>query len=107
MVLSAEQMVTSIESINENIVTDFSLKQNYPNPFNPATTIEFSLLNNSKVVLTVYNVLGQKVKELLNAELKQGVYHIDLNAEHLSSGLYFYELKSEGQSKILKMSLIK
>jgi hypothetical protein len=68
------------------------LQNNYPNPFNPSTTIEFSIPIQSDVHLYVYDLLGRRIKELVNENLKMGNYSVTLNASALASGIYFYEL---------------
>ncbi|MBU0558473.1 MAG: T9SS type A sorting domain-containing protein [Bacteroidetes bacterium] len=80
------------------IPSKFDLAQNYPNPFNPSTNIEFSLPLQSKVSLTVYNLLGEVVAELLNTVLPAGMHSYKWNAansgKNLSSGVYIYSLKA-------------
>jgi len=90
----------------------FSLEQNYPNPFNPATQINFSLASDSKVILKVYNVMGQEVKTLLNENRKAGFHHVNFDASDLSSGVYFYSIETSGDngnnfSAVKKMILLK
>lgn len=99
------------------IVTQYSLEQNYPNPFNPVTTIEYSIpaaqsnerqiLSTQLVTLKIYDMLGRKVAELVNQKQEQGNYKVEFNAHELSSGLYFYELKTESFRQTKKMVLIK
>ena len=72
--------------------SEFSLSQNYPNPFNPVTKISFSIPDNSYTKLTVYDISGKQVAELVNGELDAGSYNIDFDASHLSSGTYFYRI---------------
>jgi len=81
-----------------------TLEQNYPNPFNPATQIDFSLPVGAKTTLTVYNILGQKVRVLVNRMLAAGEYHITFSAKSLASGMYVYELRSG--KKILKRRML-
>ena len=103
----------SVDAVTDISVSDvkpleFRLDQNYPNPFNPLTTIRFQLASAGMVHLNVYNVLGQKVKTLINAKMSAGVHNITLNASDLSSGIYFYKLTSDnGLVQIRKMVLIK
>ena len=85
----------------------FVLHQNYPNPFNPATTIEFLIPEETRVILSVFNILGQKIAELANANYVPGVYRIEFNAADLSSGIYFYELRAGNVSQIKRMTLVK
>ncbi|MGA2667460.1 MAG: carboxypeptidase regulatory-like domain-containing protein, partial [Ignavibacteria bacterium] len=72
-----------------SIIKEFKLMQNYPNPFNPSTKISFDLPWAGNVKLTVYNSLGQFVKELLNEYKEAGSYTTEFNANTLSSGVYF------------------
>ena len=109
--------ITAVE--NETIVTptNFILEQNYPNPFNPSTQIKFSLPSNSNVRLTIYNLLGEAVRELVNSDLNSGVHTVQWNSEDfsgkkVSSGIYFYKLKANGVdgsefSQVRKMILLK
>ena len=95
-----------VEQPNE-IPSDYYLAQNYPNPFNPVTTIEFGLPEESQVKLSVYNIIGQEIKVLLNGELKAGRYKVNFDAGELSSGIYFYMLKANDRIFKRKMVLIK
>jgi hypothetical protein len=70
------------------------LEQNYPNPFNPSTTISFNLPFDSYVKLTIYNALGEVVRELINGFQADGRYKIDVKAGDLSSGIYYYTLQA-------------
>ena len=92
---------------NSNIPTKFSLKQNYPNPFNPSTNISFDLSEGGKVELTVYDMLGRVNTVLINQYLSAGTYNINFSNPGLSSGIYFYELKSGAYRDIKKMTLVK
>ena len=88
------------------------LNQNYPNPFNPETTINYSLKENSKVSLNIYNIKGQKVKQLVSDQLSAGQHSVIWNGKNdngksVSSGIYFYKLKAGKYSKIKKMLLLK
>jgi hypothetical protein len=83
------------------------LEQNYPNPFNPTTTLRFTIPSDEMVSLKVYNVLGQEVANLVNEQLKAGSYKFDFNASRLSSGVYFYTLKSGNFTESKKMMFLK
>ncbi len=101
--------VVDVEVINP---FEFSLKQNYPNPFNPSTRISFSLPVDSRVTLNVYDILGQKVKSLVNGNMPVGNNDIDFDASVLNSGIYFYRIEAEGAngqkfSSVKKMILTK
>ncbi|MGB5848998.1 MAG: T9SS type A sorting domain-containing protein, partial [Ignavibacteriaceae bacterium] len=72
------------------------LEQNYPNPFNPSTMIKFSLAADSKVSLTVFDVLGQEVANLISGNLTAGSHEINFNASNVNSGVYFYRIDATG-----------
>jgi hypothetical protein len=99
-------IVTSVESENE-IPTQFSLLQNYPNPFNPVTVIRFEVPFSQRVELTVYDVLGSKVKELYNDIAPVGILSVQFRADDLASGMYIYQLKTKDISISKKMVLLK
>ncbi len=86
---------------------EFSLSQNYPNPFNPSTTIQYSIPAAEKVVLTVFNVLGQKVVTLVDEFEEAGSYKKTFNADAFSSGAYIYKLNAGSFVRIRKMILMK
>jgi hypothetical protein len=86
---------------------EFSLSQNYPNPFNPSTNINFTLATASKVKLTVYNILGQQVAQLVNGKLTAGLHTVRFDASKLASGMYLYRIEAGTFTKNMKMMLIK
>ncbi len=90
----------------------YRLAQNYPNPFNPETTIYYSLEKKENVNLTVYNMLGQKVRTLVDEKVNAGKYAIrwdgrDDLGRQMSSGVYFYTMKAGSFSKTMKMLMMK
>jgi hypothetical protein len=89
------------------MIDDYSLEQNYPNPFNPGTKIAFQIPESGNVSLKIYDVLGNEITSLLNEEKDPGKYEIDFNASHLSSGIYFYTLRTGTFINTKKMILIK
>ena len=90
------------------IPSNYVLYQNYPNPFNPGTVINFSLPEDvSNVKLSIYNALGEKVKELVNSSLAAGNYSYHWNAFNFASGIYIYELRTEKFVSMKKMVLVK
>ncbi len=102
----------AIEHIVETVPSKFQLKQNYPNPFNPTTKIAFDLPKASKVTLTIYNTLGQKVRTLVNNQLSAGSYLVDWDGRNeagmkVSSGLYIYRLETDNFVATKKMMLMK
>ncbi|MDG5767150.1 glycosyl hydrolase family 28-related protein [Balneolales bacterium ANBcel1] len=83
------------------------LHQNYPNPFNPVTQIQFGLQEPAHVRITVYSALGQKVAVLTDGYRPAGAHHVTFDGSRLSSGLYLYEMATNGISKTRTMTLIK
>jgi hypothetical protein len=99
--------LTSVETTDDLIPGEYALKQNYPNPFNPVTNINFSLPETEFVNLTVYNLLGEAVAELVNNELSPGNYTYEFDASKLTSGTYFYTVTAGNYSETKKMILMK
>jgi len=96
----------------ENIIAKPVLNGNYPNPFNPTTTISFSLPNEQDIELTIYNIKGQKVKTLYSGIADEGEHTIiwegkNTNNKQVSSGIYFYKLKTGKKEMSRKMLLLK
>ena len=91
----------------EIVPTIFALYQNYPNPFNPTTKIRYQLPKESTVVIKIYDILGAEVITLLNEKKEPGVYEVDFNAQHLSSGTYIYRIVADGFVETKKMVLLK
>ncbi len=85
----------------------FELSQNYPNPFNPSTIIKFNLPEAGMVKLTLYNILGQQIKTLVNEFRESGIYSINFDASELNSGIYIYKIESGSFTQSRKMTLIK
>jgi 1,4-alpha-glucan branching enzyme len=103
-----EDLLTAIEPSEETVKKKaFQLHQNYPNPFNPATTIRYELETADFVNLNVYNIIGQKIATLVQKKQAAGSYEITFKAASLSSGIYFYEIKTEQFSDIKRMLLLK
>jgi hypothetical protein len=94
---------------NSQTANDYSLSQNYPNPFNPSTSIKYSIPVSGFVTLKVYDILGNEVASLVNANQNAGQYSVDFNTSslNLSSGVYFYKLSTGNFTDVKKMSLIK
>jgi hypothetical protein len=89
------------------IPNSFSLEQNYPNPFNPATQIKFSVPQEGFINLSIYNLLGEKVKELVSERKSPGTYTVVWNAKDYTSGMYIYNLRSGSYSFTRKLILLK
>lgn len=103
----------SITQIGE-VPGEYKLEQNYPNPFNPSTVIDFSIPRNGLVSLKIYDLLGREITALVDEHLSAGNYSVDFNTSALpnssaalSSGVYFYVLKSNGFTLMKKMILLK
>ena len=95
------------ESKNITLVNSFSLNQNYPNPFNPVTTIKYSIPRISRIVIKIYDVLGNEITTLIDEEKPVGTYELNWNADNLTSGVYFYQLKAGDFVETKKMVLMK
>ena len=102
--------------------TEFLLSQNFPNPFNPSTTIRYTITNQSKVIIKIYDVLGNEVATLVDEYKPAGKYEVEFdshsgNGWDLASGIYFYQLlvsdlqskdgKTESYIETKKMILLK
>ncbi|GAB4130636.1 MAG: hypothetical protein Fur0015_04540 [Ignavibacteriales bacterium] len=99
--------VVSVEELDNSQPSDFVLYQNYPNPFNPETMISYKLPESNWVSIKIYDVLGNEVKTLLNAKQSSGNHYIIFDASNLSSGIYFYQLRSVNSILTRKMLLIR
>ncbi len=100
------------KQVNQTLSFEYELAQNYPNPFNPGTTISFALPQAGDVNLTIYNVRGQPVKSMNKQNVEAGVHFMVWNAvddqgHALSSGLYYYTLKSGDFTSTKRMLLLK
>ena len=85
----------------------FSLQQNYPNPFNPSTNIKYDIPKQSLVNISIYNILGEKVVELLNEVKSAGSYEMTWNAHNLSNGVYVYTMRGSDFVDSKKLILLK
>ncbi len=97
----------SIEAAPQIIPANFKLEQNFPNPFNPSTVIGYSLPKSSSVSLVVFDMLGIKVKTLVNGFIEAGVHTIRFDGSTLSSGVYFYQLRSGDFIETRKMLYVR
>lgn len=107
-------MIKTVDVQNNEIipVADNFQLNNFPNPFNPSTNISFSIQNNSKVELSIFNIKGQKITTLINEHLSKGKHSIiwsgfDQNGNQVCSGIYFYKLKVGNQESVKRMLLLK
>ncbi|MFO7523983.1 MAG: T9SS type A sorting domain-containing protein [Ignavibacteriaceae bacterium] len=86
---------------------NFELAQNYPNPFNPSTKIVVRLPHTTEMKLVVYNILGEAIKELANAEFSAGTHEFTFDASGLASGIYIYRVESADYNETKKMVLLR
>ncbi|CAF3404204.1 unnamed protein product, partial [Rotaria sp. Silwood2] len=95
-------------NLNSSIIpTSTNLFQNFPNPFNPVTKINFTLSKNSFVRLSIFDLQGKEIQNLLNENLSAGDYYYTFNAQTLASGTYFYRLEAAGTIQSKRMVLLK
>ena len=102
--------ITGVRDNDSRVVKEFQLSQNYPNPFNPSTIISYSLPEEAKVKIEIYNLLGQKVAALVDGIEIAGNHSVTWNARNFSSGIYFYKIIAEGKKtfeKTQKLVLIR
>jgi hypothetical protein len=107
-----ESLQTSVENEKPVAPADFELSQNYPNPFNPETNIAYNINKKADVSLVIYNMLGQKVRTLVNESKTAGSHNITWNGKNengiqVPSGIYFYQLKTNAQTAMEKMVMVK
>ena len=95
------------EIAKQELPVKYYLNQNYPNPFNPTTTINYLIPERTNVQLKVFNLLGKEIITLVNAELGGGNYSVEFDANGLTSGIYFYQLKVNELQITKKMLLLK
>jgi hypothetical protein len=89
-------VITKTYNIRITAPEIFEVYQNYPNPFNPNTTIKYSIPQDAFVSIKIFNVLGEKITELENKEMKTGIHETIFNASSFSSGFYFYIVEAKG-----------
>ncbi len=97
-------LISDIDDLIE-VPQNFALFQNYPNPFNPSTVISYQLPAPGFIILTIYNVLGQNVRTLVNRRQQAGSYTVNFDAKSLASGIYYYKLSSGSAIRSRKMIL--
>jgi len=95
-----------------NLPGNYKLYQNYPNPFNPVTTIKYQLPKTSEVSISVYNIVGQKVKTIVNREQPSGYYSVKWDGtndfgQKVASSIYLYRIQTEEFTKSKKLILLR
>ncbi len=106
LVYISGQGITGVKN-NNKIPIEFSVEQNYPNPFNPSTKIVYSLKHSAHVTLQIFDVLGRRVKKLLDKYIDRGEHTIIITGKGLSSGIYFYQLRVDKNIITKKMMLVR
>jgi hypothetical protein len=101
------EMVTSVNRLSEDIPLHYKLEQNYPNPFNPSTMICFSMPDRRHVRLSVYDLLGREVSQLVDEEMEAGWYSVIYDAAGLASGVYLYRLEVGSFVRMRRMIILK
>lgn len=96
-----------IDAQNSEIPAAYMLFQNYPNPFNPTTIIKYSVPLQSNVSIKIYDILGKEISTLVNEEKGIGNYSVEFNSVNLSSGIYFYQMRTDNYTLTRKMLLLR
>jgi len=96
-----------IQNISNELPTEYKLHQNFPNPFNPVTNINFDIIRNGIVRITVYDLLGREVETLVNQDMSPGRYRLDFNAVNYASGMYLYKITTNDFVDVKKMLIVK
>lgn len=99
--------IVGVNGLSENLPSGFKLMQNYPNPFNPSTKIKYEIPVASNVTLKVFDIKGSETAVLVNKKQNAGVYEIEFKGDDLSSGVYFYQLVTDGFTETRRMMLIR
>ncbi|GAB4369680.1 MAG: hypothetical protein Kow0042_11540 [Calditrichia bacterium] len=110
--LTVDSIALNLSGLQSQIPAHFTLEQNWPNPFNPATTISYSIPRAAKVELAIFNILGQRVKTLVNARQDPAFYKVQWDGTNdlgipVSSGVYIYKLRAGNQIAIKKLILLR
>jgi len=100
-------IITGVGDNSNLVIHDFKLFQNYPNPFNPSTQISFSLKEKGRTTLVIFDVLGNEIEKLVDADLTNGTYRYTFDASKYASGIYYYRLSSGSFTSTKKMMLLK
>jgi hypothetical protein len=103
----ASNQIAAVEATGQSLLRSYSLSQNYPNPFNSTTAISYQLSAFSKVELSIYNLLGQRVATLVSGRQQAGAHQIEWDASDFSSGVYFCRIEAGHFVKVIKLALVK
>ena len=105
--ISQYGILTSVEVVNSNVPSTYTLSQNYPNPFNPSTVISFSVVEAGNVSLKIFDMLGREVATLVDGFQEAGSYKVQFDASGLSTGMYLYRISAGNFHEVRKMMLTK
>ena len=105
--IDTAENVVGTHNNHYSVPNTYALSQNYPNPFNPSTIINYQLPKSGYTKLSIYNMLGQEVKVLINEFQQAGTYDVKFDASELTSGVYFYKIQSGSYTDTKKMTLVK
>ena len=102
------EVITSVKSKEEEIIpTETMLYQNYPNPFNSSTIIKYQIPKEGRVIINLYNILGEKIKTFVDEYKSAGSYSLTLNSGELPSGVYLYALETNNKVLTKKLTILK
>lgn len=112
MVSATTNILLDADDLDQPLPREFSLQQNFPNPFNPATVINFTVPSASNVEISVFNVLGEKVRILADKMYAAGEHAVvwdgtDAGGAQVSSGVYFYRMVTGKFTATRKMALVR
>ena len=106
-IVYGDTTMDAIEQLSGSVPMYFKIYQNYPNPFNPISKIKFDIAKLGNVKLTIYDVLGREITNLVNERLQPGTYETEWDGSNYSSGVYFYKLITPEFTQTRKMVLVK
>ena len=100
-------IISDVNTADDLLPIKFELYQNYPNPFNPVTTIRYALPTETDVLMEVYNLLGQRIKTLVNQKMSAGYHDVTFGSGTLPSGCYIYRMRTDGFHDVKRMIMMK
>jgi hypothetical protein len=101
---SGEYSYSNVVEVDLTRPYEFSLYQNYPNPFNPFTTIEYSVPEQSEVQISLYSIMGEKIKDIVSGIEEPGYKKIVFDGSGIASGIYFYTITAKGEGNVFRSS---
>jgi len=107
LIFKSTQIVSDVTILNNDYLNTFKFSQNYPNPFNPTTSFEYYVPKTSFITITLYDILGNKIKTLVSGEMNSGNYTLTVDGSNITSGVYFCTLKSDNFTDTKKITLLK